>query len=267
MIKIVLLMIVRNESAILERCLQSCSIADDRVIVDTGSTDDTCKIAELYEAELASIEWKNFGHCRSQSFDIAKKFVIGAGWKLEETYFLLMDADMVLHVDENFDKQSLTEHAYCIEQVNGNLRYSNIRLIRADLDWKCIGATHEYWSAEQEKGAPKTIQQLWIEDRNDGGSKSNKTQRDIDLLLSSLVDDRAKKLRDKSNRLIGFKTKGQANRLVRAIQHGTLSCLKDGTFVVAGPLEALTGHKDRWLYGAEGTEMLWSEAKERGLLK
>ena len=42
MIKISLCMIVKNEAAILSRCLDSvCDLMDEIIIVDTGSTDDT----------------------------------------------------------------------------------------------------------------------------------------------------------------------------------------------------------------------------------
>ena len=49
MITISLCMIVKNEEAVLERCLKSVGdIADEIVIVDTGSTDGTKEIAEQY---------------------------------------------------------------------------------------------------------------------------------------------------------------------------------------------------------------------------
>ena len=46
MIKISLCMIVKNEAAILSRCLDSvCDLMDEIIIVDTGSTDDTKAVA------------------------------------------------------------------------------------------------------------------------------------------------------------------------------------------------------------------------------
>ena len=47
MIKISLCMIVKNEAAILSRCLDSvCDLMDEIIIVDTGSTDDTKAVAK-----------------------------------------------------------------------------------------------------------------------------------------------------------------------------------------------------------------------------
>ena len=45
--KLTLCMIVRNEAEVLERCLLSAQgLADETVVVDTGSTDATVEIAE-----------------------------------------------------------------------------------------------------------------------------------------------------------------------------------------------------------------------------
>ena len=53
-------MIVKNESAILSRCLKSAAgIADQILVVDTGSTDDTVKIAESFGATVIHSPWQN----------------------------------------------------------------------------------------------------------------------------------------------------------------------------------------------------------------
>jgi glycosyltransferase involved in cell wall biosynthesis len=53
-------MIVKNESALLERCLQSILGASDEIIVvDTGSTDSTVDIAKNCGAKVICTDWKN----------------------------------------------------------------------------------------------------------------------------------------------------------------------------------------------------------------
>lgn len=48
-----LCMIVKNEEKNLERCLESIKdIVDEIIIVDTGSIDNTLKIAEKYNAKI-----------------------------------------------------------------------------------------------------------------------------------------------------------------------------------------------------------------------
>src|SRR5262245_46987399 len=48
MLKISVVMIVKNEEQMLARCLESVKEADEIIICDTGSTDRTVTIAQLY---------------------------------------------------------------------------------------------------------------------------------------------------------------------------------------------------------------------------
>ena len=55
-----LCMIVRNESAVLARCLDSVrGLADEMVVVDTGSTDGTQEIARGHGARLIQADRKS----------------------------------------------------------------------------------------------------------------------------------------------------------------------------------------------------------------
>lgn len=68
-----LCMIVRNEETVLARCLDSVSgLYDELVIVDTGSTDHTRKIAEHYTDHIFDFPWRNdFSAGRNFAFDQA----------------------------------------------------------------------------------------------------------------------------------------------------------------------------------------------------
>lgn len=65
--KISLSMIVKNEEKMLEGCLDSVrSFVDEIVIVDTGSSDNTVKIAQKYNAKVFHFEWNdNFSDARN----------------------------------------------------------------------------------------------------------------------------------------------------------------------------------------------------------
>lgn len=188
--KCVLLLMVKNESAILERCLAAVeSVVDAFCICDTGSTDNTCELAreflKTHDGCLTEVPWKDFGYNRTQTFVGAQTYLRKTGWDLKTTYGLLLDADMVFSAG-SLRSQELGEIGYSIVQINGNLEYPNARLIRMDYDWTCKGVTHEYWDGPTE-ALSKSI--CYIDDRNDGGCKSDKFQRDAALLEKGLLDE------------------------------------------------------------------------------
>ncbi len=81
------ILIVKNESAVLSQCLESVAdIADEIVVCDTGSTDDTAAIARRHGARVHTISWENdFAKARNASIALAT-----GDWLLH------MDADEVL---------------------------------------------------------------------------------------------------------------------------------------------------------------------------
>jgi glycosyltransferase involved in cell wall biosynthesis len=189
--RIVLISMVRNEAKILRRCLESVEgVVDAFCIHDTGSTDDTRAIAteflRTHPGCLTHSTWKDFGTNRTRSFLEAQSFVRDiAKWDLKDTYGLLLDADMVFQPG-TLKEQTLTETGYSIVQVAGHLAYPNCRLVRMDYGWTCKGVTHEYWDGPT-TGLSRSI--CWIDDRNDGGCKSDKFERDARLLEQGLKDE------------------------------------------------------------------------------
>ena len=76
-------MIVKNEEAVLERCLDSIEGVMPIVIADTGSTDDTVKIAEYYDATIYEHPW-------ADSFSEARNWI---NEKVTTKWALQIDAD------------------------------------------------------------------------------------------------------------------------------------------------------------------------------
>ncbi len=87
MITLSLCMIVKNEEEVLGRCLASVAdIADEIILVDTGSVDQTKEIAKQYQAKIFDFPWcDDFSAARNFSFS-----------KATCAYSMWLDADDVL---------------------------------------------------------------------------------------------------------------------------------------------------------------------------
>ncbi len=196
--RIILTLMVKNESRIIERCLeQALPHVDATLISDTGSTDDTIALArtrlelESKPFRIQEADWKDFGYNRSLSFTATKAFTEELGWSLERTYCLVLDADMLFKCPANDLANYLDSlpdaSGISVKQINGELEYYNTRLMRLSDPWFCEGVTHEYWTGGgKNENMPSDI--AWIDDKGDGGCKADKFERDELLLLSGLRD-------------------------------------------------------------------------------
>jgi len=162
-------------------------IIDTYLICDTGSTDGTPDIIKKFfdskgiPGDVIYEPFKNFGYNRTFALQAARG---------RATYALLLDADMIFKIESGFDKQALTADSYLIIQKGGNLSYHNTRLIRLDIDAKCIGPTHEYYDLPANSKSEKLdIDTIWIADIGDGGAKADKFERDIRLLKAGIEEE------------------------------------------------------------------------------
>ncbi|HEX9434393.1 MAG TPA: glycosyltransferase family 2 protein [Burkholderiales bacterium] len=65
-------LITRNAAAVLDRCLESLSFADEMLIVDSASSDGTLDIAARRGARVVQKEWLGFGRQKQFAVDQAK---------------------------------------------------------------------------------------------------------------------------------------------------------------------------------------------------
>ncbi len=107
MVKVSLCMIVRDEEEVLERCLESiCDVVDEIIIADTGSVDETRKIAEKFTDKIYDFPWVD-------DFSAARNFAFSKG---TGEYLLWMDADDVFPASEKrkfFDLKEELEKEPC----------------------------------------------------------------------------------------------------------------------------------------------------------
>tara|TARA_R110002074_G_scaffold301619_1_gene473039 strand:+ start:77 stop:1024 length:948 start_codon:yes stop_codon:yes gene_type:complete len=183
-------MIVKNESKIIERALDSViDVIDFFCIVDTGSTDDTVEKIMTYfkrngkiKGRLGFTEFENFEKTRNYAMKMAE----GIG-----DYLLFLDADMVLN--HSIDKNKLTKDYYAIYQDNVDVLYHNTRIVKNNDCFYYRGVTHEViLSKESVEGDILKESVAKIMDFEDGGCKENKLLRDKELLLNNLEDQETK---------------------------------------------------------------------------
>jgi tetratricopeptide (TPR) repeat protein len=182
-------MIVKNESKIIERMLNSViNIIDCYCICDTGSTDNTVEIIESFfkskniPGKVVKEPFKNFSHNRN----FALKSCIGMS-----DYVILLDADMILDQRLPFNKSVLLNgDVFTILQGSNEFYYENTRIVKNNGLFEYVCVTHEYLSLPSnsinyhiDKGL------LFIIDVGDGGNKSDKYERDIRLLTDGLKEE------------------------------------------------------------------------------
>lgn len=133
--KLSVALIVRDEAEMLPGCLESIKEADEIVVVDTGSTDNTIEIARRYTDEVYEIEWRdNFAAARNY----AKELCTG-------DWVYSIDAD---HINETPIAQIKEEVArvsddHCVAGVdfNGHHRAAWLFANLPELRWE--GRVHE----------------------------------------------------------------------------------------------------------------------------
>lgn len=172
-------MIVRNEAAVIRRCLESVKpFIDHWTICDTGSSDGTQHVVEDALAgipgELHEVPWVNFGHNRTQSLNLARG---------QADYHLLIDADMTLNTPADF-RSALTADAYLV-RYSGPLDYWVERVVSDRHGWEFVGPAHEYIRS----GTGTTRARLGgvtVTHHGDGGCQRGKIERYLNLLREGL---------------------------------------------------------------------------------
>jgi glycosyltransferase involved in cell wall biosynthesis len=148
MITVSLCLIVRDEEASLPVCLRSVKeLVDEIIVVDTGSLDDTVKIAHSFGATVVDFKWiDDFAAARNFAFEQATM-----------EYILWLDADDVLMdqdrekfltlkstLTHDVDAVTMPYHLAFDEFGNVTTSLRRNRLVKRSRGFRWHGAVHEY---------------------------------------------------------------------------------------------------------------------------
>ncbi len=181
-------MIVKNESRVIRRCLDSVRpFIDIWVICDTGSTDGTQDIVREHlkdiPGELHERPWQDFGHNRTAALALARG---------KADYTLIIDADEVLVAAPDFRMPALTADEYQIRHLAGNSVTSFFlsQLVRSTLPWRYVGVLHEVIICDEAHSTAR-LEGLTTKGFFDSARNTNpqKYQADAALLEAALKNE------------------------------------------------------------------------------
>ena len=134
-------MIVKDEEEVLARCLNCVQpFADEIIIADTGSSDNTIKIARTFTDKVYSFEWcDDFSAARNFSFE-----------KATGDYLMWLDADDAIAPEMLPRLRALkarieaenADMAVC-KYVNGGCVYCRERIVKRAGGFRWEGRVHE----------------------------------------------------------------------------------------------------------------------------
>lgn len=162
-------MIVRDESAVIERCLASAlGLISSYSIVDTGSTDGTPEIIQRFFREhsvpgaVYRRPWRDFATNRTEALTLAAPSDGQGAFQLNQRadYDLMIDADDVFETAPGFDAGMVLDRPDArssyeirfegdVTPSGGPLTYYRPQLTRNGAGFRYEGVHHEYIPQEQ----------------------------------------------------------------------------------------------------------------------
>lgn len=175
-VKLILTQIMKNESHVIERMLNSIkSIVDGVCIVDTGSTDNSVEVVKKWgidnniETYVHEMAFDGFDICRNVSFTKAREFFLSKNDG--HTYYnFWLDADEQLVVDSKFDKTKINKDLYMFNTFIGAMKYTRNELCRLDKPFRFYGPIHEFIVCDEANISSGLMEGLYVNVQMDGAS-------------------------------------------------------------------------------------------------
>jgi glycosyltransferase involved in cell wall biosynthesis len=183
-------MIVKDESKVIRRCLNSIKrLIDYWVIVDTGSTDGTqALIKEILKdipGELYERPWKNFEYNRNEALELAYP---------KAKTLLFIDADEVLKASESFSIGSLDKDIYLINvHLQNGTVFQRQFMIGTKIKWFWKGVVHEQVYTDVKSTTHSYLEDVYIFATDDGGRTGKDSRvkflKDAAVLEEALITE------------------------------------------------------------------------------
>lgn len=140
-------MIVRNEEEVLARCLDSVKeIADEIIIVDTGSDDQTKEIASRYTDQVYDFSW-TYDFSAARNFSFSKASMDYQMWLDADDVIEKKDRDLLIQMKkelkEDTDIVMLPYHVAFDQKGRPVMTYNRERLLKRSRGFIWQGAVHE----------------------------------------------------------------------------------------------------------------------------
>lgn len=166
-------MIVKNEAAVIRRCLESVKpFIAAWVIADTGSTDGTQEIIRETMAgipgALVQREWVNFAANRTDAMALARTH--------GTDYLLTIDADETFKAPEGWVMPELGADAYEVRvqfDERGDQVFTRSLVTRASVPFRYEGAVHEDIAADVSFTRGGVLPDVYVLTTRDGAREKN----------------------------------------------------------------------------------------------
>jgi glycosyltransferase involved in cell wall biosynthesis len=256
-------LIVKNEANSLKPCLESLrGVADEIVVVDTGSTDATKKIARRHGARVYPFRWiGDFSAARNRSLELARG-----------QWILFIDADETIRRGTARGLRSLLKRpgaiAYYVGLAPrpGYTAASKIRIFKNDPRIRFSGVIHEDAArriyALSAAGAGKIGRtKLIIDHEGYEGDQTAKHTRNLPLLLKAVRRDRPRPINwfHLSQAALAL---GKTRLADRAAQKG-LALVRRTPWMLPESVLGYIGFIERELRHGRDTEVIFEEALRR----
>ena len=173
-------MIVKNETAMIRRCLASVlPLVDYILVVDTGSTDGTQQMIRDFLTEhnvqgrVIDEPWRDFAYNRSFALERLREVE-------SVDYAMIIDADDTLEFDAGFDprafKAQMTHDLYDVPVRHGGIVHHRPQLFSNRLPFSFKGVLHEYLEAPPGDLSRETVKGFAVHASTGGARSQNPAQ-------------------------------------------------------------------------------------------